>query len=102
VYGLKTAMTRSYSICAAVLDLDDPSKVLCRTENPIYIPNKPWELKGNDDYPVDVPSVIFPVGAVLLKDRLFIYCGAGDKYVVLLGCKLDFLLDYLFDKSPLR
>ena len=100
-YGLETAMTRSYSICAAVLDLDDPSKVLCRTENPIYIPNKPWELKGNDDYPVDVPSVIFPVGVVLLKDRLFIYCGAGDKYVVLLGCKLDFLLDYLFDKSPL-
>lgn len=66
-YGLSKRIKKSYSICAALLDLYDPRKVICRTTNPIYIPSNPYELYGNDQYPVDEPAVVFPVGALVLK-----------------------------------
>lgn len=95
-YGLSKEIERGYSICAAVLDLDDPRRVICRTQSPVYIPSNPYELYGSGEYPIDVPAVVFPVGAVLVQDKLAIYAGAGDKYVILLGCKLTRLMDYLF------
>ncbi|NQS98203.1 MAG: hypothetical protein HQ591_07105 [candidate division Zixibacteria bacterium] len=94
-YGLVDKIERGYSICAALLDLDNPTKVICRTRNPIYIPSLPYELYGNYQYPVDVPAVVFPVGAIVQKDKLIIYAGAGDKYIILLSCNLDKLVNYL-------
>ena len=96
VYGLKRKIQRGYSICAALLDLNDPRKILCRTKYPIYIPSEPYELYGNDQYPVDVPAVVFPVGALIRKDKLLLYAGAGDKYIILLSCSLDNLVSYLW------
>jgi len=96
-YGLSERIERGYSICAALLDLDDPRHVLCRTRNPIYIPSAPCELHGNEQYPVDVPAVVFPVGAIVRKNKLILYAGAGDKYIILLSCNLDSLVDYLWE-----
>jgi predicted GH43/DUF377 family glycosyl hydrolase len=96
-YGLAEGIVRGYSVCAALLDLDDPGKVLCRTRNPIYIPSAPYELHGNEQYLVDVPAVVFPVGALVRENKLILYAGAGDKYIVLLSCKLDNLVDYLWE-----
>lgn len=96
-YGLRDRIERGYSICVALLDLEDPRKVLCRTRNPIYIPSAPYELQGNPQFAVDVPAVIFPMGAIVRNDKLFVYCGAGDKYVTLLSCSLGSLVDYLFE-----
>jgi len=95
-YGLAEGIERGYSVCAAFLDLDDPRKVLCRTRSPIYIPSASYELYGNEQYPVDVPAVVFPVGALVRKNKLILYAGAGDKYIILLSCKLDNLVDYLW------
>lgn len=94
-YGLNRKIKRGYSICAALLDSENPKKVIARTQHPIYIPSLPYELKGNKKFPVDVPNVIFPVGAISIKDKLLIYCGAGDKYITLLSCSLNNLIDYL-------
>ncbi|MEE8167448.1 MAG: hypothetical protein V3T58_01080 [Candidatus Hydrothermarchaeales archaeon] len=96
-YGLTEKIERGYSICAALLDLDDPRKVLCRTRNPIYIPSTPYELYGNDQYPVDVSAVVFPMGAIVRKEKLILYAGAGDKYIILLSCDLDNLVNYLWE-----
>ncbi len=96
-YGLAENIERGYSICAALLHLDDPRKVLCRTRNPIYIPSAPYELYGNDEYPVDVPAVVFPVGALVRENRLVLYVGTGDKYITLLSCGLDSLTGYLWE-----
>jgi len=96
-YGLAQKIQRGYSVCAALLDLDDPRKVLCRTRHPIYIPSAPYELHGNDRYPVDVPAVVFPVGAFVREGKLLLYAGAGDKYVILLSCGLDNLINYLWE-----
>ena len=96
-YGLAQKIERGYSVCAALLDLDDPRKVLCRTRYPIYIPSAPYELHGNDQYPVDVPAVVFPVGAFVREGKLILYAGVGDKYVILLSCSLDNLINYLWE-----
>lgn len=94
-YGLTDRIDRAYSVCAALLDLRDPTKIIRRTRMPIYIPSKPYELFGNEEYPVDVPAVVFPVGALVHRNKLLLYCGAGDKYTILLSCKLENLLNYL-------
>ncbi len=94
-YGIEGSIERGYSTCAALLALDDPRRVLCRTREPIYLPSAAYELYGNDEYPVDVPVVTFPVGALVCSGKLLIYAGSGDKYVVLLSCGLEKLVDYL-------
>ncbi|MCI0825852.1 MAG: hypothetical protein J4N90_13980, partial [Chloroflexi bacterium] len=96
-YGLAKNIERGYSICAALLDLDNPKKVLCRTQKPIYIPSAPCELYGNDQYPIDVPAVVFPVGAFVRKGKLVLYVGSGDKYIILLSCNLENLINYLWE-----
>jgi len=101
VYGLYPKINRSYSICAALLDLDNPTKVLCRTKNPIYIPSEPWELYGNEIYPADIPAVVFPMGLIAANNKMLLYCGAGDKYVVLLSFHLDTFIEYLLRECRL-
>ena len=95
-YGIPQKIERGYSVCAAILDMNDPRRVLCRTKRPIYIPSAPYELYGNEEYPVDVPAVVFPVGAIVRDGKLMIYAGAADKYVILLSCNLNHLTDYLW------
>lgn len=95
LYGMDKEIIRGYSISAAILDVNDPKHVIARTEYPIYIPNKPWELEGDTEFEVDIPNVVFPVGSVIVKDKLLIYAGAGDKYCILLSCKLKELIDYV-------
>ncbi|MEF9425708.1 MAG: hypothetical protein L0956_00490 [Candidatus Mariimomonas ferrooxydans] len=96
-YGRAEKIKRGYSICAALLAIDDPRKVLRRTRNPIYIPSAPHELYGDEQYSVDVPAVVFPTGAFVQKDKLILYAGAGDKYIIILSCSLNKLVDYLWE-----
>ena len=96
-YGLSEKIERGYSICGAILDLDDPRKIICRTSKPIYIPSAPYELYGNKEYPIDVRAVVFPTGALVRENRMFIYAGAADKYTVLLSCNLSNFLNYLLE-----
>ncbi|MHA1167434.1 MAG: hypothetical protein ACTSRU_06405, partial [Candidatus Hodarchaeales archaeon] len=101
LYGLSPTIIRSYSINAALLDIHDPTRVLSRTKYPIYIPSNPWELYGNDLYPIDIPSVVFPTGLVVKQGKILLYCGAGDKYMILLSTKLDSLVDFLWNECRL-
>ena len=97
-YNLPRSIPRGYSICAALLDLHNPSQVLCDTKYPIYIPSQPYELYGNLEFPIDVPAVTFPVGAIVINDKLMLYCGAGDKYIILLSTNLSSLINYLWNE----
>ena len=65
-----------YSACAAaLLDLDNPEKVISRLPYALFSPESEWELKG------DVNNVVFPTGTALFGDTLFIYYGAADSHV---------------------
>jgi predicted GH43/DUF377 family glycosyl hydrolase len=66
---------RVYCLGAAILDKEDPKKVLSRTKRPIIEPNEEYEQKGN------VSNVIFSCGAVLIKNKLLVSYGAADSVI---------------------
>jgi len=76
-----------YSACAAaLLDLDDPQKEVARLTYPLFSPELDWEREG------DVNNVVFPTGAVLFGDTLFIYYGAADSHIACVSLKFSTLL----------
>ncbi|WP_307381845.1 glycoside hydrolase family 130 protein [Chitinophaga terrae (ex Kim and Jung 2007)] len=66
---------QQYGLGALLLDLDDPSKVLARSEDPIMAPEAPYELTGF------FSQVVFTNGHVVRGDELTIYYGAADEVV---------------------
>jgi predicted GH43/DUF377 family glycosyl hydrolase len=72
-HGVDKAHT--YRLGLALLDLDDPTKVIKRYPEPVLSPELPWELKG------DVSNVCFTCGAVLLGDELWVYYGCADSVI---------------------
>jgi len=66
---------RIFGIEAILLDFNDPFKILGRTSGPMLVPRESYELLGH------VPDIVFPSGAILEKDTLFIYYGASDTTV---------------------
>jgi beta-1,2-mannobiose phosphorylase / 1,2-beta-oligomannan phosphorylase len=75
-----------YSACAALLDLNDPSKELARLPYVLFSPEYEWELHG------EVNNVVFPTGTALFGDTLFIYYGAADTHVACASVKLSELI----------
>jgi predicted GH43/DUF377 family glycosyl hydrolase len=51
-----TSSEKGYCLGAALLDLDDPSKVLARQNEPILEPELDWELNG---YIPNLPFLLF-------------------------------------------
>jgi beta-1,2-mannobiose phosphorylase / 1,2-beta-oligomannan phosphorylase len=76
-----------FGIEAALLDADNPQKILKRTTRPLLYPEYDYELIGK------IPNVIFPSGALIYNNNLGIYYGATDTTVCLATCSLDELLD---------
>jgi len=72
-----------------LLDLKNPTKVLSRTEKPILEPQAWYENEGWKS------GVIYPCGAVVIKDRLLVYYGGADKVACVASAKLSELLDQL-------
>jgi predicted GH43/DUF377 family glycosyl hydrolase len=76
-----------YSACAAALmDIDNPTKVIARLPYPLFTPELQWELKG------EVNNVVFPTGTALFGDTLYIYYGAADKRIACASLSLSALL----------
>ena len=78
-----------YKIGAMLLDLKDPTKVLARTRSPILEPIANYENEGWK------AGVVYPCGAVIIKDRLFVYYGGGDTVVCVATAKLEQFLEHL-------
>ena len=89
----KTCAGMVYSIGAALLDLNDPSKVIARTSDYLLTPEEDYETTGF------VPNVCFPCATLVDKDgRIAIYYGAADTYVALAFTTVDKLLKVLLKK----
>ena len=76
---------RKYSIGAALLDKDDPSKVLGRTTQPLL-------SAANEDREGYVPNVVYTCGAMKHGDLLFIPYGVADSSVAFGFIRIDDLL----------
>jgi beta-1,4-mannooligosaccharide/beta-1,4-mannosyl-N-acetylglucosamine phosphorylase len=78
-----------YSVGAALLDLDEPWKVLHRTKDYLLAPSEPYERVG------DVPNVCFPSSAVVEGEDLRLYYGAADTCVALAQAKLSEVVGFV-------
>ena len=69
-----------------LLDLKDPTIVLHRSQSPILEPVAQYE---NDGFKA---GVIYPCGAVIIRETLYVYYGSADSYVCVATAPLvDFL-----------
>ena len=86
-----------YSMGAAILDKDNPSKVLYRTRDYLLTPEKEYEITGF------VPNVAFPCATLQDPEtgRIAIYYGAADTYVAVAYTQVDELVKYIKENSEL-
>ena len=88
IYHGVSARSR-YRVGAVLLDLDDPTTVLARTTDAIFEPREAYELEGQVNY------VVFPCGAVVKDDIIYMYYGGGDSVVDVASISIKDLLDSL-------
>lgn len=86
-----------YSFGAALLDLDQPWKVIYRSAPYLLSPQTQYECVG------DVPNVAFPCAALYEEStgKIAIYYGGADTVTALAFCRLDEVLDFLKKNSEL-
>jgi len=84
-----------YSMGAALTDLDEPWKVIARTQPYLLSPQTLYEQVG------DVQNVLFPVGSLVDGDtgRIAIYYGAADTVTGLAFTYVDELVDFVKKNS---
>jgi predicted GH43/DUF377 family glycosyl hydrolase len=84
---------RVYRLGIALLDLDDPRRVIARSDNPILEPEEPYEREGL------VPNVVFSCGAVDYRGRVMVYYGAADSVVAVASVPRDRMLTWARDAA---
>jgi len=89
-HGVKrNASGMIYRLGAAMLDIDNPAKVLCRSAIPILAPREYYERVG------DVPNVVFSGGAIMDPgEQIRIYYGAADTSICVGTVGLDELMQF--------
>ena len=78
-----------YRLGIIFLDINDPTKILYRSAEPIFEPETVYEKEGN------VSNVVFTCGAIGKDDKYFIYYGAADHVVGLATVEKKLVLDLL-------
>ena len=78
-----------YRLGLALLDLEEPTRVLRRAPEWIFAPQAPYERQG------DVGNAVFPCGVLhdTASGELRLYYGAADTSICLATARLDELLD---------
>jgi predicted GH43/DUF377 family glycosyl hydrolase len=78
-----------YRLGIVLLDLNDPTKVLRRSDEWIFGPREHYEREG------DVDDVVFPCGWVIEGDEIRLYYGGADKCIALATAKLGDICKYI-------
>jgi len=77
-----------YSARAALLDHDDPSKLIAKLPYDILTADRPYEMSGQS-------KIVFPTGGFITDDTLSVYYGAGDGVIGLATGSVKALLSEL-------
>jgi|GEM_PF-74882 len=91
-HGVTQKPVQTYRAGAALFDLDDPQKLIGRTDEPLFEPLNEWEMVG------DVNNVVFPEGLVVRDNRLDMFYGGADKVIGVISTRMDQLIDFLKNK----
>ena len=81
---------RRYCIGAMLLDLDDPSRIIAASKEPLLTPNE----KEREGY---VPNVVYSCGAMLHDGVIFIPYGMADSATSIATISLQDLFDHLLE-----
>jgi predicted GH43/DUF377 family glycosyl hydrolase len=84
-----------YRVGVLMLDLDDPTKVIARTPEPIMEPEAEFEWKGL--YP---HGVVFPTANVVVDDVLYVYYGCADQSIGVATADFPSLVEYVMQFAP--
>jgi predicted GH43/DUF377 family glycosyl hydrolase len=96
-HGVKITVAGGiYRLGLALLDLDDPRKVIRRSNEWVFGPNEIYERIG------DVPDVTFPCGVVVKGDKLIMYYGAADTSVAVAVAPLKEVLSFIMNSEPME
>lgn len=79
-----------YKIGAMILDADNPSKVIARSNNPILEPDMPYENEWKY-------GIAYPSGAAILDGVLHVYYGGGDRHVCVATAPLRSFVENLLN-----
>jgi predicted GH43/DUF377 family glycosyl hydrolase len=79
---------RKYAIGAALLDKDDPSKVIGRTSSPIL-------SAADEDREGYVPNVVYTCGAIRVGEDLFLPYGVADSSVCFAFVAISDILNHM-------
>ena len=83
-----------YKVGAMLLDINDPTAVLYRSNHPILVPDQRYENEGYK------AGVVYPCGAVVVDKRLIVYYGGADMVVCAATKDLDrFLLELKYSNE---
>jgi beta-1,2-mannobiose phosphorylase / 1,2-beta-oligomannan phosphorylase len=88
IYHGATLQNR-YCLGALLLDLQNPSLVLARSEQPIMEPTEPYELTGF------FGNVVFTNGHVVRGDTIHMYYGASDEVICVAELSISQILSSL-------
>jgi predicted GH43/DUF377 family glycosyl hydrolase len=77
-----------YRQSVALLDLDDPCKIIHRPKGFIMEPYEWWEMHG------DVPYVVFSCAALKVGEEIYFYYGGADRLIGLATAPFADLLDF--------
>ena len=67
----------------ALFDRTDPTRVIARSDTPVFAPERDWERAGQ------VPNVVFVEGLVREGRRWLFYYGGADKHVGVAEAVID-------------
>jgi predicted GH43/DUF377 family glycosyl hydrolase len=88
-HGVKsTASGCIYRLGSALLELDNPTKVIARSDEWVFAPEESYEVFG------DVDKVVFPCGWVAQGDEVRLYYGGADKCIALAQASLSELVEW--------
>ncbi|MBN2455538.1 MAG: hypothetical protein JXB29_03225 [Sedimentisphaerales bacterium] len=89
-HGVRSTPSGSiYRLGLVLLDLENPSHVIRRTDEWIFGPKATYERDG------DVDNVVFPCGWILRDGNIHMYYGAADSCIALATAKLNELVDFV-------
>ena len=88
--------TGHYNVRAALLDLKSPDKIILRTHDTLLEPKMPYERNGV------ISNVVFPCGAAVIRDQLFVYYGGADKVVGVATIDFKALVEGLAKEAKLQ
>jgi len=82
-----------YKVGAMLLDIHNPAKILCRSQEPVLEPEKDYESNGFK------AGVIYVSGAAVKNGELLVYYGASDSYISVAHAPVEEFLNRLISQA---